>query len=106
MFKLKSLFTAPKQEAKLVTNPIDMVVYASGLVSNIGDIDPFLDKMRIITSQLGPDQEPTPADRRELLEIYIAVEEYLVTKEPLRQFTKEQVRSRLSPELRTELEKL
>ena len=103
---LKSLF-APTVAAKAaITSPVDMVIHASGLVSNTGDIDPFLDKMRIVTAQLAPNQQPAGQARQTLLEVYLAIEDYLEHKEPIRRFSKEELRGRLSPELRQELDRL
>jgi len=88
--------TAPK-------TALDLVTFAAGLVSNTAEVDPTLDKVRGITAQLGPDQEPADADKQILFDVYLQIETYLTTKESIRTFTKDDLRSRLSPELRTQL---
>lgn len=79
---------------------IDMVTDTAGLVSNTVDIDPLLDRVRSITSKLKPDEQPSPQAISELVDVYIEIEKYLITKEAMRTFTTKELRDRLSPELR------
>lgn len=102
-----SLFTSlfgKSDEATKATSVLDMVTKAAGLASNPRDIDPLLDKVRIITSRLHSGESPTGADEATLLGVYLQLELYLTTKEPIRTFTKEELRARISKELRSRLE--
>ena len=79
---------------------VDMVTNAASLASNSRDIDPMLDKMRSITAALQPGQSPTGDSYKTLIATYLQIEEYLVTKEVIRSYTRSELRSLLSPELR------
>jgi len=72
---------------------LDAVMFAASLVSKSGDIDAQLDRVRSITAQRTT-SELTKEDHRTLREVYEYIEEYLVTKESLRAFTRESVRER------------
>jgi hypothetical protein len=94
--------------SQLPATSLDIVVLTAGMVSNTAAIDPILERMRILTAQLTPGQTLSPSDEQELRQIYLDIEHYLVTKEPLRSFTQDELRatvtSRLeldTPELRT-----
>jgi len=78
---------------------IDMVTYAAGLVSNSNDIDPMLDSVRSITSRLKPGETPTVEDRRSLVNTYLKIENYLITEEAIRKFSRKELRSQLDPSL-------
>jgi hypothetical protein len=66
---------------------VDVIVYTAQLASRPGDIDTILDRLRIFTANRQPGAELTPADRQNLIQIYLNLENYLVTREPLRNFT-------------------
>lgn len=76
---------------------IDMVTYAASLVSNSRDIDPLLDKVRAITSRLKPGQAPSIEDSRQLVDIYLKIEEYLTTTEAARNYSRKELRTHLDP---------
>jgi len=85
---------------------VDAVVYAAGLVSNPRDIDTTLDTLRQVTARTGPESEElSPTDKQSLLRVYRSIEDYLVTKEPLRKLTKPGLRARLTTEFQSELAK-
>jgi hypothetical protein len=83
-------------EAKTV---LDMVTSTAALASNSSEIDPILDKVRAITSRAVPGQALSTADEDVLLGVYLQLEDYLTTKEPIRSFTKDELRSKLAPDL-------
>jgi len=85
---------------------LDMVTYAAGLVSNARAVDPLLDKVRAISAGLGPGQQPQPGQIRTLVHVYLALAEYLGTKEPLRAFSKEELRAHMTPELLAQVEQM
>ena len=74
---------------------LDAVMFAAGLVSKSSEIDKQLDRVRSITAQRSADQL-TKEDARTLHEVYEYLEDYLVEKEPLRAFTHETVREKVS----------
>lgn len=105
MSMIRVLFTRPR--ATTGSGPdtvIDMVTSTAGLASNVREIDPLLDKVRAITSRLGPDEQLSPKEVDELVDVYLYIETYLTTKEAIRTFTTRELRARLSPELRRLLE--
>jgi len=93
-----------QRETRIIKTTLDMVTYAAGLASNPADIDPLLDSVRSITARLGPGQLPSTEDDQFLVGVYLQVEQYLTLKEPIRTFSKEDLRSRLTPELRRQIE--
>ena len=78
-------------------SPIDVVITMSQLISNPAVIDPELDKIRAITAQ-GKTGQLSTTDRATIQSVYLAVEDYLLTKEPLRSFTREELRADLPAE--------
>lgn len=78
---------------------LDLVTYTAGLASNPADINSLLDTVREITARLGPGQAPTAEDEKQLLGVYLELENYLTTKEPLRSFTRDELRKRIAPTL-------
>lgn len=82
---------------------LDIVVLTAGMVSNTTAIDPILERMRILTAQLTPGQKLSPDDERELRQIYLEIENYLVTKEPLRSFSRDELRATVTSRLSLDL---
>lgn len=78
---------------------VDMVTYAAGLVSNSADIDPLLDKVRAVTATLGPNDKLSADNSRLLIQTYLQIEEYLTTKEAVRNYTRQELRAHLAPAL-------
>lgn len=90
-----SLFGQKQHSAESIQTPVDLVTYAAELVSNPDDINPVLDKVRSITAHLKPNEPPSPEESKQLFKVYGQIETYLTTKEPLRTFTKEELRKRI-----------
>lgn len=82
------------------SNPVDMVTYAAGLASNSSDIDPMLDKLRAVTVKLRPGETPSGADTKTLVQTYLEIEHYLLTKEAVRNFSRDEIRRQIDPKLR------
>jgi len=74
---------------------IDVVTYAAGLASDSAAIDASLDKLRHITALQKPGSSLTEADQDALVKLYLTIETYLLTKEPLRNIKKEELRQKL-----------
>lgn len=74
------------------TNFVEVVVYTAQLASRPQDIDPILDRLRLLTAGLRPGAALTDDTRRQLIEIYLELENYLVNQERLRNFTRHSLR--------------
>jgi hypothetical protein len=71
---------------------IDVITTVAALASNPSAIDPLLDEVRAITSQLGPQQTLSEAQQAKLADVYLKLESFLVNKEPVRQFREQDLR--------------
>jgi hypothetical protein len=74
---------------------LDVINYTAQLVSDPQAIDVPLDKIRQITARQGTTNTLSSADQATVVAVYKEIEAYLVTKEPLRKITKEDLRARL-----------
>lgn len=84
-------------------NALDLVTYTASLASNPMDIDSLLDRVRKISATHSPEKGLSPTDETELFKVYLNLETYLTTSDPIRTFTKQELRSRLDPELTAKL---
>jgi hypothetical protein len=91
------------QPAKEVETPIDMVTYVAGLVSNPTEIDKLLDEVRKITATRSPEAGLSAEDEATLITVYYGIEDYLVTRDPIRTYTKAELRGRFNPDLLSKL---
>ncbi len=82
----KLVGTSPMEPARLL---IDRIIYVASLATSPHDIDTSLDVVRAITSRIDTSQPLSPSDREQLLAAGKQIEDYLVTSEPLREFTPE-----------------
>lgn len=104
MSLFSSLFkSSPSPTKRAVETPLDLATYAGSLASNPADIDPILDRVRKITTIHSVGSDLSPEDESALLEVYLDLEKYLMTNDPIRTFTKEELRGRLSPNLSMKL---
>jgi hypothetical protein len=80
---------------------IDIVTHATTLVSTREAISDMLNTLQYITSQL-PLNPPLPlpaATEQALRQVYLQIEQYLLTKESIRKFTKESIRHEIAQKL-------
>ena len=96
---VKMLFSWSEEVSSRAKTVIDMVVSTAALVSNSRDVDPLLDKLRMVTVKLNPGEQPSVEDRTELVKTYLNIEDYLVNREPIRHYTRQELRRRLDPAL-------
>jgi len=100
MFLLRAglLFYYGDRNLEIETNGTftDAVTYAASLVSKPAAVDAILDRVRVITSNMKPGVSLTPEEKSVLVSVYLEIERYLVTTEPLRKLTSEQLRSHLT----------
>lgn len=96
---------ASKKVSKLSDDAsyLDVVNYVAQLASSPAAIDVTLDKVREITALQKPDTELSPNNKQELVKVYLELEDYLTTKEPLRKLTKEDLRIRLPDDFQKRL---
>ncbi|HKU18848.1 MAG TPA: hypothetical protein VJP80_06270 [Candidatus Saccharimonadales bacterium] len=101
---LESLFGSNRGVAGAMQSALELVTRTASLVSNPREVDPLLDNVREVTSRLKPGEHLSPADESKLFGVYLSLEQYLTIKEPLRSFTKDALRARITPALRAQLE--
>jgi hypothetical protein len=70
---------------------LDSVIFLGSLASNPADIDPILDRVRIITAAHDTAKPLADAETTELRAVYGELEDYLVNRERLRNFDREQL---------------
>lgn len=95
-FTQLSFYGTPKKHPKdQAASAVEAIAYAAGLSSNRDAIAPILDGLRVITSTVAPNQPLTPDQQTKLAGIYLQVEDALVNKERIAQFTQTSLRQRL-----------
>lgn len=70
----------------------DVITFLVSLCSDTSKIDQQLDDMRFITARKGPDEPLTTEEQEKLARVYLSVERYLVEKDPVRNFSRQQLR--------------
>lgn len=107
LFLLASLsFRQTSQEALRIpenASYLDIVTYAAQLASNPVDIDAILDKVRALTATHEPGTKLSATDEATLVTVYLQIEKYLTTKDPLRAFAKDSLREMLPEGFRSRL---
>jgi hypothetical protein len=93
-----------RQQSEIMTNALDLAKTAAGFVSNQSAIEPLLYQMKQISSQPSFGTLLTRGDEDELFSIYLQIERYLTTSDPIRTFNKEELRNKASIGLRSRLE--
>ncbi|HSX33370.1 MAG TPA: hypothetical protein VLF91_03480 [Candidatus Saccharimonadales bacterium] len=78
---------------------MDIITYIAGMASNLEAVDTILEPMRRVTALLAPGKAPTDKDQMVLRDVYVQLEEYLVTDEPLRTFTRQELRGKVATHL-------
>jgi hypothetical protein len=74
---------------------LEVVRYVANLVSLPDDITSILETIHKIASSITPGQTISPADQANLVKLYNKLEDYLLTRDSLRLFTKEELRERI-----------
>lgn len=89
-YSFNRITRAPAKQQKS-GSALDVVAYVASLASQPKHIDPLLDPLRTLTAAYTTGQALRPKDRQKIAAIYQSLEDYLVTKEPLRTFSRPQV---------------
>lgn len=79
---------------------IERSVYLASLTSSAGPIDKELDTLRYITSRREPGKPLAADDVQKLQALNARLEDYLVNEDPVRAFTKESLRQKISQNLK------
>lgn len=87
-----------------MTSALDLANTAAGFVSNQNEIESQLYAIKQISAQLPASALLSPRDEATLFGIYLQIEKYLTTRDPIRTFNKEELRSKASRGLRARLE--
>lgn len=93
-----------RQQSEIMTTALDLANTAAGFASNQNDIEPLLYKIRQISSQSSSSMFLTAENEAALFNVYLQIEKYLMTSDPIRTFTKEELRNKASKGLRARLE--
>ena len=83
---------------------VDSILAAAQLASQLKDIDPVLDELRQVTAIQKPGVPMSDESKQRLIVLYQQIEVYLLHKDPLRDFTLQQVRDQIRPAFRNILE--
>jgi len=92
------------RQSEIMTNALDLAKTAAGFASNQTAIEPLVAQTKQISNQSYFGSQLSQADEEELFNIYLKIEKYLMTADPIRTFNKDELRSKASVGLRTRLE--
>jgi hypothetical protein len=84
---------------------LDAINHLANIVSNPAAIDVTLDKVRSITASHQGGDTLSSQDRTVLRKVYLDIETYLVTKEPLRKLSRDELRDLLPEALKQDVAK-
>ncbi len=74
---------------------VSTVVYLASLASETKAVDPLLDTLRNITSRWDTSAPLRPAEKQQLQQLVAQIKDYLVHRDPLRDFTPESLDARI-----------
>ncbi len=92
------------RQSEIMTTALDLAKTAAGFASNQNDIGPLLHKIERISSHPSSGTLLTQGDEAALFNIYLQIEHYLMTGDPIRTFNREELRNKASVGLRSRLE--
>jgi hypothetical protein len=102
MVVFKSLMSG--RQSEIMTNALDLAKTAAGFASNQTAIEPLIAKTKQISNQSYFGSQLSHADEEALFGIYLQIEKYLMTADPIRAFNKDELRNKASVGLRARLE--
>ena len=97
-------FFGTSQESEIMTTALDLATTAASFASNTNDIEPLLREIKLISNQLPPGALITQEQEETIFDIYLKLEHYLTTADPIRKFNKNELRNKASRGLRARLE--
>ena len=95
---------ASQQQSEIMTTALDLANTAAGFASNQNDIEPLIYQLKQVSGLPSSGALLTPENEAALFNIYLQIEKYLTTSDPIRAFNKEELRSKASRGLRARLE--
>jgi hypothetical protein len=90
-------------QAEIMTTALDLVKTAAALASDTTTTEPLLDQAEAIVSSAAGSLLSVE-EENSLFAIYLQLEQYLITADPIRKFDKEELRNKASRSLRMRLE--
>lgn len=90
----------PRPTSVAAVSSVDIVTFTATLVSDSRQIDPLLDKVRMITATRREGQNLSDEDQTALLGVYLKLEDYLVTTENIREFDRASLRDKVEAHFR------
>ena len=95
-------FFGSSQQSEIMTTALDLANAAAGFASNPTEIEPLIHEIQTISAQ--PGTMLSAEDEASLFAVYLKIERYLTTADPIRKFDKAELRAKASRGLRTRLE--
>jgi hypothetical protein len=92
------------RQSEIMTNALDLAKTAAGFASNQNAIEPLIAETKQISNQSYFGSRLSRTDEEALFKIYLQIEKYLMTADPIRTFNKDELRSKASVGLRARLE--
>jgi hypothetical protein len=74
---------------------MDIIIYAADKASDRSKLETFLDDMRLVTSHVHPGEVPNAEDQKKLKGVYLSIESFLVSSDPLRTFKQGELRTEI-----------
>jgi hypothetical protein len=102
---LTSIVVLDEKSATVMEKPndrdyIDSIVALEQLASRPKDIEPQLDEMRLVTSEIKSNVPLSDSGKVRLMHVYAQVESYLMNNDPLRKFEQVELRMHITPRFR------
>lgn len=92
------------KRTEIITTAIDLAKTASAFASDTTAIEPLLRQIQTLASTIPPSGLITPEEEKPIFDIYLKLEHYLITADPIRKFTKEDLRNKASQGLLARLQ--
>jgi hypothetical protein len=90
-------------EAQSMSSSVDIIIYAASLASRSAALDPALDTLRAITSNINYSSKAlSPEQQAQLVQVYLEIEQYLQHQDPLRRYDPVQLREFIARQLRNQ----
>ena len=91
-------------QAEIITTALDLTRIAASYASDTRAIEPLLRQIRVISHDARSDGLLSPEEEHAVFDTYFQIEHFLTTSDPIRKFSKEELRGKASRGLRVRLE--
>ncbi len=92
---LSSFFGSGRKSVAFLDSPIDIITYLASLASKQQEVDAILDDLRRVTARLDPGMPLSAEDQDALAAVHDKLVQYLLEKESLRKFTREELAAKV-----------